>query len=733
MTSSWRVELGLLVALACWLATPPRLHAQRDPTTRRSQRIATNPKPAAAADSARPQVTPLTLRYRPQYLREGGNPLDTVRTDLQTFHHWDETEQVRGWVQHLGQVGKPHRHYRWGLPNEYLADLRSTYYNPWFRRPDLYLWDLSRWGPYYDSRTPFSRIDFAQARRDQQLLGLTFAVNPRPWWNVAGQYRRRSAVGAYLGAITDHYQVALGQQFHSFDGRYQGFAGFGWQQLRDQLNGGGRRDLDPQSDLAFGKGRRPPALPPARPASLERKLWTYFTLHSYRLAGSDSSRLQVRLLGWATAERYGEQYLDPTPYTLQALQNDPKTLYPFESWDVRFVNAENQLLIQPRRKAQSTRGGVGGQAIYDLNHVRLHAHAEIEPERNRFADSSFARLLLDDLWFRGWISAQSLDERWLLRLDASWGDNGFWQPQRRDRPTARWTAEHRTRLTARWQPLARPYRLVDSSAIDTVHRFFLRREPEIRRGIWRPLALELNAIRGSVNPPVALAMGVLPLLAGRTDLVNEGLNHLRASVSWTGRPRLYRGFDYRPWQVSLTGFVSELRRTWGFDARRNTLQATSETPVRWTGVSLVTRLTQGRFYWENEATFQQGSGGPPNFERYTDHLPPLHGRSALFYENKIRRTGLTLYAGLESRYFTAHAAHDFDLLTGWFVPRSNDDLPGYLSLDAVVAGRFLKNTYVFVKFIHANEGLWAFGYYTTPHHPMLERSFSFGVNWMFYD
>lgn len=721
MTSSWRPEprrfgrLAFLLILA-WLAAAPAI-AQRDLSGRRA--APRNAKPNPADTASKRKVEPLTLRYRPQALADGGSMTDTVRTDLRNFHYWDEADTLSGWTQSLGQVGKPVRNYRWGLPAEYFGGSGTV--SHWFRRNDPYLWDIAREGPYYDSRTPFSRIDFAQARRDQQLLGATFAVNPSPFWNVGAQYRRRSAQGAYLGFITDHYQAALGQQFHSRNGRYQGFAGGAWHQLRDQINGGGRRDLDPESERAFGKGARPPALSPARPAALERRLWSFSTLHRYRLLGADTSLTNVALLAWASGERAREQYLDPTPYDAQTLRNDTLSLYPLNSWDVRYANAEGQVLLQLRRKAQALRGGAGAQVGFNFWRLRLLGHFGLEPESTVLEDSSFEKLRIDGLRQQAWLQARSQDSSLTLRAEATNRITSLWQPERR------------TRLAGMWQPISRHFHLVDSTAIDTGSRFFLRRTPEILQGVWRPLTVAFSIEEGEMNPPAALVLGVLPLLEGRADLLNERLSHFRASAAWEGGPKMRRGFVYKPWRVSLEGFVTELRRPLGFDAERRTIQAADGKPLRWVGATLSGRLRMGRFYLENETTVQQATDHPDGFSRYADNLPPVYGKASIYYENKIRRTGLTLYAGLECRYFGPHAAQDFDLLTGWFYPRTDRELPGYAAVDAVLAGRFLKNASVFVKFIHMNEGLNGFGYYTTPHYPMLERSFSFGVNWMFFN
>jgi hypothetical protein len=56
----------------------------------------------------------------------------------------------------------------------------------------------------------------------------------------------------------------------------------------------------------------------------------------------------------------------------------------------------------------------------------------------------------------------------------------------------------------------------------------------------------------------------------------------------------------------------------------------------------------------------------------------------------------------------------------------------YHRFDVVLAAT-IKRAHVFLKVVHANEGLFAPGYFTTTLYPMLDRTFMVGVNWTFFD
>jgi hypothetical protein len=104
----------------------------------------------------------------------------------------------------------------------------------------------------------------------------------------------------------------------------------------------------------------------------------------------------------------------------------------------------------------------------------------------------------------------------------------------------------------------------------------------------------------------------------------------------------------------------------------------------------------------------------------------------VIYRDAWFKRAATVHIGLEARYRSNADGYRFDVANQVFYPLPGWQIQSYVQLDAVFAAE-IKTAMIFFKLIHLNEGLLVPGYYTTMFHPMLGRSFSFGIRWRMFN
>ncbi len=89
--------------------------------------------------------------------------------------------------------------------------------------------------------------------------------------------------------------------------------------------------------------------------------------------------------------------------------------------------------------------------------------------------------------------------------------------------------------------------------------------------------------------------------------------------------------------------------------------------------------------------------------------------------------------GMELVYNTRFPGQTLDPISGEFFPTPYL-VPAYPRANAFfVLHPPRSHTFVWFRYQHVNEFFPYQGYFTTPSYPMIERTFSFGVSWTFFD
>ena len=147
--------------------------------------------------------------------------------------------------------------------------------------------------------------------------------------------------------------------------------------------------------------------------------------------------------------------------------------------------------------------------------------------------------------------------------------------------------------------------------------------------------------------------------------------------------------------------------------------------------SLSQNFTLGPLNWESVVTYQKSTNGD------AISVPDLNIYTNLFLRFKIARV-LSVDLGADARFFTSYYAPDYSPAIGQFTQQeltpTGDDYrvkTGNRPIVNAYANFHLKHTRFFVMMSHINESMGKKDYFFTPHYPLNQRVFRFGVSWNF--
>ena len=136
----------------------------------------------------------------------------------------------------------------------------------------------------------------------------------------------------------------------------------------------------------------------------------------------------------------------------------------------------------------------------------------------------------------------------------------------------------------------------------------------------------------------------------------------------------------------------------------------------------------GPLNWENMITYQKST------DNVVLPVPDLNIYTNLYLRFKIARV-LKCDFGADGRFFTKYYAPDYSPALGQYAVQTGDNRTkvGEYPVVNVYANFHLKQTRFFVMMSHVNAGSGSRDYFFTPHYPLNQRIFRFGVSWNFYN
>ena len=145
-------------------------------------------------------------------------------------------------------------------------------------------------------------------------------------------------------------------------------------------------------------------------------------------------------------------------------------------------------------------------------------------------------------------------------------------------------------------------------------------------------------------------------------------------------------------------------------------------------LSLAQNFKLGPLNWENVITYQKST------DNDVLPVPDLNINTNLYLRFKIAQV-LKCDFGADGRYFTKYYAPDYSPALGQYAVQTGDNRvqTGNYPLVNIYANFHLKHTRFFVMMSHVNAGSGNRQYFLTPHYPLNQRVFRFGLSWNFFN
>lgn len=145
-------------------------------------------------------------------------------------------------------------------------------------------------------------------------------------------------------------------------------------------------------------------------------------------------------------------------------------------------------------------------------------------------------------------------------------------------------------------------------------------------------------------------------------------------------------------------------------------------------LSLAQNFKLGPLNWENVITYQKST------DNDVLPVPDLNIYTNLYLRFKIAQV-LKCDFGADGRYFTKYYAPDYSPALGQYAVQTGDKRvqTGNYPLVNIYANFHLKHTRFFVMMSHVNAGSGNRQYFLTPHYPLNQRVFRFGLSWNFFN
>jgi hypothetical protein len=162
----------------------------------------------------------------------------------------------------------------------------------------------------------------------------------------------------------------------------------------------------------------------------------------------------------------------------------------------------------------------------------------------------------------------------------------------------------------------------------------------------------------------------------------------------------------------------------------NAMPAQVSSPIYIMAYTLKSRFEFWKFGTENDVTYQV-----PNTDNYI-HVPHL-----IFYNSTDFKhifhffTGGKLFSkiGFDSYYHTSYNQDAYMPATGAFYLQNKIKEGNNFQVDFHITMK-IKSVSFYFKYSHANSGFYNdVRQFTATHYPMLPATFSYGINWLFYD
>lgn len=678
----------------------------------------------APTDSLKPAklVRIRTLNVDPGAMFNNLPSRTPVAHSLRTLMEPDLLWRLPGFYNWLGQIGKPYRRTMYGIESKYFNP-EGLFLDPFTGTENVQIIHPESGLSFFDTRTPYVNVYYGQGQANLAQLRVDVSQNVHPFINVGLMYFRRNSSGVYKNFSTGHNNLALTANGHTKNERYNAFFSWGFHEGIDEFNGGVEQGFA-YEDL-FNNSLQPVALSEALLRKYARSLNFKHTFSI--LNGSGPSQDTT----W-TADSTMKVVTREHPHSLRLYNSFLIDGYSSEYTDKGLDSTLNQVQfpVYPtfgdssffyERYTQSRQKADAGIAYrFSLRRLETGHRFEVAGERITFEKNLHDRALtrFSTMW-KGDVRLTTLPFE--LRGDGKVQNSvtNFFRPET--------FAELggslgilKSVVDYTWKdagPIA--------SELDSVTKIVEH----------RPLRIELRSTVHGRNPSMQQAFGAG--WAGNrfesdSTLRNTRMNHLRLGIAYQGKSKWERLGELPGNEFALTAFISRLNGVIYYDSSMQLVQTGSSEYLQFLGAEARFRLRLGNFYFEDKTTYQISSSGTGLDTLIGRMQPDLYGKASFYFESRKVKIATSIRVGIDYYYHLSYYAPLYDAPSQQFYPQNKFLQPGYHRLDAYF-GTQVKRAYIFLKVAHANESLFAPGYFTTMLHPMLGRTIMLGINWTFFD
>lgn len=134
----------------------------------------------------------------------------------------------------------------------------------------------------------------------------------------------------------------------------------------------------------------------------------------------------------------------------------------------------------------------------------------------------------------------------------------------------------------------------------------------------------------------------------------------------------------------------------------------------------------GKFTFDNRLIYQQTA------QNNILHLPDLIAKTALRFNLSLFNDALITQTGFSILYTSSYYGDAYVPALHSFHLQDNIETGNYPIADVFINIQ-IKRTRFFFKMSHVNGGFPEYNYFMSPHYPMRDREFRFGLDWKFYD
>lgn len=634
------------------------------------------------------------------------NYLIPVGTTIEQSMLFDPLESVDGFVQNLGQIGKPYQAFMYGFRESYF-DL-GIWRDPVFGRYDRYSLDAGSQVRYYDTKTPYIDINFTQGQRQLQIVDVTLSRSFGPSLNLTGRLRRPQSVGAYRNFVTDQNLAYLAGHYQSKKQKYHAFGNVTFNRHSDQIHGGvpraendalypvenGLIQEDPATyNLSFFKENFSPLLD----AQVTRKNTTAYLDHYYHLFGqSDTAEKKHKLTFRNTlsydwqARKFFDSGIDTTSLNRNLIPVLPTladtTNFIEDSFSVRRLfalgSASYSWLLSSGWQANVS-GGISYQRI---------AWKGDSAEVNQNITDQFGEIRLS---FPG----------------------GYLTGGIRQRASDQFQTEQKINASIALSPFGKK----DSLAIPG--------------DISGPIRFTGDIMIGNLNPSLFQARwrgGTGNAYVGNDSLSNEQLLHARANLAWKPEVVIREGDTLLPNYASVGAFWSNRQNPILYTQNFEVIQ--SDEAITRLGLNGSLRLRFWKhFHFETNLTYTPriSTSSDETVDLYLRSVPVLNGKARIYFDHRDLEIAEVFRLGLGLNYWTSYAGQTLEPVSGEFFPTNYEVLP--FTTGEAFFQLNLHGVLIYFRYLYLNENLFYDGYYSAPAYPMMERSYVLGINWTFYD